>query len=394
MWSMPVTCIGRVHPQQKQQVLLGVLSPLLDDTDFSLHPERKGALRQFLTDCLFPAQPKPFALPWWQKTVWSVVFGAMLLVAVGGNAIVMWIVLAHRRMRSVTNYFLVNLSVSDMMMALLNCVFNFIYMIDSDWPFGATYCTVNNFVANVTVAASVFTLVAISLDRYVAIVKPLKGRMRKRWALFTVLSIWFLSSLLALPTLLYSTTSTSSHTNGETRTLCFLQWPDGTYPRSSLDYAYNLVFPALTYLVPVAAMAVCYWRMGRELWGASDAATQRQAARRRVVRMFLVVVTIFAVCWLPYHGYFIYAYHFREIAASSYVQHLYLAFYWLAMANAMVNPLVYYCMNHRFRAYFRRVVCCAPKLPVEPPRPAAATPMRWNRSTQESRLVVNGAHNL
>jgi tachykinin-like receptor len=50
-------------------------------------------------------------------------------------------------------------------MSLLNCVFNFIFMLNSDWPFGAAYCTVNNFVANVTVAASVFTLVAISMDR-------------------------------------------------------------------------------------------------------------------------------------------------------------------------------------------------------------------------------------
>jgi tachykinin-like receptor len=68
-------------------------------------------------------------------------------------------------MRTVTNYFLVNLSVSDLLMSLLNCTFNFIFMLNSDWPFGAMYCTVNNFVANVTVAASVFTLVAISVDR-------------------------------------------------------------------------------------------------------------------------------------------------------------------------------------------------------------------------------------
>ncbi|CAB3368305.1 Hypothetical predicted protein [Cloeon dipterum] len=372
---------------------MAILSPLLDDEDNSLHPVRKKALLQFMSDCLYPAQQRPFALPWWQKTAWSVVFGAMLLVAVGGNTIVMWIVLAHRRMRSVTNYFLVNLSVSDLLMALLNCIFNFIYMIDSDWPFGATYCTVNNFVANVTVAASVFTLVAISFDRYVAIVKPLKRRMRKRWALFTVLSIWFLSSLLALPPLLYSTVYTTRYSNDETRTLCYLVWPDGVSPRSRLDYVYNIVFLTLTYLLPVAAMALCYWKMGRELWGTNEVTTQRQMARRRVVRMFLMIVCIFAVCWLPYHGYFIYAYHFREIAASSYVQHLYLAFYWLAMANAMVNPLVYYSMNHRFRAYFRRVVCCAPKLPVDPPRPAAATPVRWNRSTQETRLIHNGANN-
>jgi len=78
------------------QVLLSVLSPLLDDDDTSLHPRRKQALRTFLSECLFPAQPRPFALPWWQKTVWSVVFGAMLLVAVGGNAIVMWIVLGEK----------------------------------------------------------------------------------------------------------------------------------------------------------------------------------------------------------------------------------------------------------------------------------------------------------
>jgi tachykinin-like receptor len=68
-------------------------------------------------------------------------------------------------MRTVTNYFLVNLSVSDLLMSLLNCIFNFIFMLNSDWPFGSAYCIVNNFVANVTVAASVFTLVAISVDR-------------------------------------------------------------------------------------------------------------------------------------------------------------------------------------------------------------------------------------
>jgi len=70
-------------------------------------------------------------------------------------------------MRTVTNYFLVNLSLSDLLMALLNGVFNFIFMVNSDWPFGLYYCTVNNFVANMTVASSVFTLMAISIDRQV-----------------------------------------------------------------------------------------------------------------------------------------------------------------------------------------------------------------------------------
>lgn len=68
----------------------------------------------------------------------------------------------------------------------------------------------------------------------------------------------------------------------------------------------------------------------------------------QVVKMFSIVVTIFALCWLPYQGFFIFVYHYRHIAESSYVQHIYLTFYWLAMSNSMVNPIIYYWMNNRY----------------------------------------------
>ena len=67
----------------------------------------------------------------------------------------------------------------------------------------------------------------------------------------------------------------------------------------------------------------------------------------QVVKMFIVVVIIFAVCWLPYHVYFIYTYHDTEIRRQPYIQHVYLGFYWLAMSNSMFNPLIYYWMNAR-----------------------------------------------
>lgn len=76
-----------------------------------------------------------------------------------------YIILGHRSMRTATNYFLLNLSIADLLMSSLNCMFNFIFMLNSDWPFGTIYCTINNFMANVTVSTSVFTLVAISFDR-------------------------------------------------------------------------------------------------------------------------------------------------------------------------------------------------------------------------------------
>jgi tachykinin-like receptor len=72
--------------------------------------------------------PMPnFTLPWWQQLFFYIIFVAMFVVAAGGNIIVIWIVLAHKRMRTVTNYFLVNLAVADVMISLLNTPFNFVF---------------------------------------------------------------------------------------------------------------------------------------------------------------------------------------------------------------------------------------------------------------------------
>lgn len=109
--------------------------------------------------------PNKYNLPWWHEVIWYVVFMGMVIVATGGNLIVIWIVLADRRMRTVTNIFLVNLSVADAMVSTLNVVFNFTYMLNLHWRFGLVYCKISQFVSILSICASVFTLMAISFDR-------------------------------------------------------------------------------------------------------------------------------------------------------------------------------------------------------------------------------------
>lgn len=65
--------------------------------------------------------------------------------------------------------------------------------------------------------------------------------------------------------------------------------------------------------------------------------------------MFIIMVTMFALAWLPYHLYFICIFHDKRIVSYPYIKHIYLAFYWLAMSNAMVNPLIYYWLNARYK---------------------------------------------
>ena len=107
----------------------------------------------------------PFLMAIWQQILWYSLFGTMVVVATGGNLIVIWIVLTEKRMRTVTNIFLVNLSVADTMVSTLNVTFNSIYMISGHWPFGTFYCKFSQFIAMLSIAASVFTLMAISIDR-------------------------------------------------------------------------------------------------------------------------------------------------------------------------------------------------------------------------------------
>ncbi|XP_013775273.1 tachykinin-like peptides receptor 99D isoform X1 [Limulus polyphemus] len=313
-----------------------------------------------------------YILPWWQQTLWSLAFGGMVLVATGGNVIVIWIVLAHKRMRTVTNYFLVNLSLADTMVSTLNVIFNFSSMLNGDWPFGSAYCKVSNFISILSVAASVFTLMAISIDRYMAIMHPLKPRMSRVTTLNITLWIWVASSTLSLPNILYSTTMKEIYPNGDYRVICYMIWPDGPTTQSYTEYIYNVMILVLAYILPITSMTFTYFRVGQELWGSQSigecTAAQIEAikSKRKIVKMMIVVVFIFAVCWLPYHTYFLLAHHHREITSYKNIQHIYLGIYWLAMSNSMYNPIIYCWMNSRFRQGFKKVfMLCFCRLPED-----------------------------
>nr|CAA44595.1 receptor for tachykinin-like peptides [Drosophila melanogaster] len=315
-----------------------------------------------------------FVVPWWRQVLWSILFGGMVIVATGGNLIVVWIVMTTKRMRTVTNYFIVNLSIADAMVSSLNVTFNYYYMLDSDWPFGEFYCKLSQFIAMLSICASVFTLMAISIDRYVAIIRPLQPRMSKRCNLAIAAVIWLASTLISCPMMIIYRTEEVPVRGLSNRTVCYPEWPDGPTNHSTMESLYNILIIILTYFLPIVSMTVTYSRVGIELWGSKTIGecTPRQVenvrSKRRVVKMMIVVVLIFAICWLPFHSYFIITSCYPAITEAPFIQELYLAIYWLAMSNSMYNPIIYCWMNSRFRYGFKMVFrwCLFVRVGTEP----------------------------
>lgn len=105
---------------------------------------------------------------------------SIIIVAFLGNGVVCHIVLSKPRMRTVTNLFIANLAVGDILMTIFCVPFSFFsILVLAYWPFGNVLCHLVNYSQAVSVLVSAYTLVAISIDRYIAIMWPLRPRISK-----------------------------------------------------------------------------------------------------------------------------------------------------------------------------------------------------------------------
>ncbi|TMW46121.1 hypothetical protein DOY81_008799, partial [Sarcophaga bullata] len=134
------------------------------------------------------------------KTAVYLLYIPIFVFALLGNGTVCYIVQSTPRMRTVTNYFIANLAVGDILMSLFCVPSSFISIfILGYWPFGIALCHFVNYSQAVSVLVSAYTLVAISIDRYIAIMWPLRPRITKRYAKFIIAGIWIIALATAFP---------------------------------------------------------------------------------------------------------------------------------------------------------------------------------------------------
>ena len=111
--------------------------------------------------------PFPFEHSIATQLFYITIFASLILLSCAGNLAVVWIVLRHEKMRTVTNYYLLNLAISDLSITVLNTGFSGSYNLYYNWIFSDFHCAFNNLMGITPICASVFTMMVMSIDRWV-----------------------------------------------------------------------------------------------------------------------------------------------------------------------------------------------------------------------------------
>lgn len=239
--------------------------------------------------------------------------------------------------------------------------------------FGVVTCKFVNFAGVLSIAATIITLVFISLDRYFAILHPFAHVPVIRNTKLVTSIIWIVSSLyFSLYLVLFDIVpDEKGHT-----WVCKMVWTylsDNRQTRILISRAYFMITFVVLYLIPLAIIAALYILIGRRLWlhkipgeSTSHQKRQSQASKRKVLRMLIIVVLTFALCWLPTHIMHLLAYFFAETYRKLIkIDHLESSFYFLSHANSAINPCLYIFLNQRFNYELKNILrhlCCRPPL--------------------------------
>lgn len=269
-------------------------------------------------------------------------------------------------MRNIPNILIVSLSLGDFLLILVSVPMTSTVYTFTNWPYGAATCKINEFLQTVSLGVSVFTLTALSADRYVAIVNPmakLTGRTL-RATVATVIGIWILSISLAIPDLVFSGiyVHVANGTNTSLGEFC-TQFPSEYHAGVA-----NTVRLIVYFILPLLTIGFFYVMMAQILIRSSDnvpvdsktgaANHNRQiAARKKVAHVVLSFVVIFIVCWLPRHVYLMW-FNFANGEFDEHWHAFKIAGFCLTFVNSCVNPFALYFLSGQFRKYYNRYLFC------------------------------------
>ena len=297
----------------------------------------------------------------------TIALSLIIAVSLTGNSFIMLIVYKTPTLRKPINYFIANMAMSDLLYSifwpptLLSLIHRTnLWLIGGQ--FGQALCKFVNFFADICIIVSMQNLVLITVNRFVAVVFPLRCPLiRSKLCPFFILGTWIASAAIISPHLF---TYQLVEYSGEMR--CDTKWKKAFGEPSSLA-DYHLACCILFIYIPVMLLVLLYSiiiiKLKTQLHpGEQSANTQQQRNRRNrnVLQLSIAIVLVFLFCWLPYATTFlIILYRASSIHFSCGFWLYYYVTYYMAVGYCAINPIICFVFSSNYREGLKRLMNCS-----------------------------------
>ncbi|XP_071965246.1 G-protein coupled receptor 54-like [Antedon mediterranea] len=310
------------------------------------------------------------------------ILSCITLIGIGGNALVIYIIIANNDMRSVTNFYIANLAVDDIAFLVTCAATTAVSITTEDWKLGHFLCKFIGYMQFVTIQATCCFLTAMTIDRYHLIVHAVNARNTRtiRRAILISLGIWAVSFMIHIPVAI-----NTNVIHDENSTTCYRD-----FGNSDRDKIFTIFSFMSMYAIPLLIISICYVKILMQVWkrtsmGTESAQAQLRASqrKRKITKMVLIVVILFALSWLPLHCIILGLSFFPTASVwdTHTFQYVYITFLCLAYANSSMNPFVYAFTTTSFKKHFDNIFrgVCFSRTTREKESPVMITETRFSK---------------
>ncbi|CAL1289484.1 unnamed protein product [Larinioides sclopetarius] len=315
----------------------------------------------------------PYYLTFNEDSVREVVlYSLMFVLAATGNIPVFVTLLRNRHRKSRVNLMILHLAIADLIVTFVMIPLEIAWRITVQWVAGNAACKILLYMRAFGPYLSSTVLVCISLDRYFAILYPLKVNDAQRRGKIMLGLAWTTSILCSIPQ------SVIFHVETHPEYPQFVQCVSfNFFPTLYHKMAYNIFCLLAVYGVPLSVIIFCYsrilWEISRRSRDTDADLTQEphyrrrlclrrsdiahmERARARTLRMTIIIVLTFFWCWTPYVVMVLW-YLFDPESADKVDSRVQSSLFMFAVSNSCVNPLVYGSYVLNFKEVFAKCCC-------------------------------------
>lgn len=289
------------------------------------------------------------------QVAFCILYTVIFVLGVFGNVLVCYVVFRNKAMQTVTNLFITNLALSDILLCVFAVPLTPMYTFLGRWIFGRLLCHLMPYVQGCSVYISTLTLTSIAVDRFFVIIYPFHPRMKLNTCICIIVFIWIFSLVVTCP---YGVFMGIQITNN--KTYCEESWPSDRSRR-----IFGVFTTILQFLIPFLVIAICYTWVSVKLSNQARLKPgvknmRREEAdrdrKRRTNRMLISMVFIFGISWLPLNLINIFNDFYAQMTEWNYYFVSFFLAHSMAMASTCYNPFLYAWLNENFRKEFKQVL--------------------------------------